>query len=1140
MKKLLVLLLALPALALGSPVNVQKDSATNQLLYSGFKVPTGDTIELQSGSTFLIDSGATFTFPSGSVLWSSISGTPTTLSGYGITNGQILNANLTAISGLTSSANTIPYFTGSGTAALNNFTSIGQALAAAVSAASAQSTLALTPGTNVQAYSATLAAVAGGTYVGAASITTLGTVTTGTWNASPINLASYVTGTLPSTNGGTASAFFAVSGPASSIKTFTFPNASANVLTDNAVVTPAQGGSGVNNGGATETRGGNVTFSGAYTSTLTLTNNTNVTLPITGTLATLSNAEALTNKTVNGLTPTALTTGFSIAGGTSSKTLTVSNSLTLAGTDSSTLNIGGGGTLGTAAFTNTGAYEVPLTFSTGLTRTVNTVTVNASQSISTLSNLTGNGVVQTSGGTGALSINTPTGSGSVVEATAPTIAGGSISGLTTLGIRDTSAAFDVVVGATSSTTLTANRALTLDVGNVARTLKFTGNAVLNQDVSSTGAPTFGATTVASLSLGATTPGVIAGSSGALTLTGAGTNQNITISPSGTGAVVFNVGAAATPALAFAGDTSTGLYHPASTQIGFTVSGISVGYITGTGLNAMTIGNVTPEPGSFTTLGASGIASFTSIGNAVQLINNASYSALDSLATSRGLLKLDASNNVVLAPAGAGINSVLINLNGVTQGTFTSTGIQGAIGATTPSTGAFTTLAASGLFTAANGSDAAPSIEFTGATTTGLYWGNPGIGFSVGGTSVGTMTSTGLNGMAIGATTQAAASFTTLSASGTSTLTGNVGIGIAAQAYTPLYVRSANASGQYAAYFQGGTGSGNSFGVTIGGGTNSSDLALRVMEQTLTTNLFLVDGAGNVSVHGTSTLTGLATANGGIAIGGGSNAAGVIYKDSGYGVVTQATTGSTADWAILRQTGGSFILYNPTGTANIAMPSGSNLSVGGQIQGTNLTMSSAGSGFANSANAQTQYLYVQNTSTGTSARAQFSINNSADGLVMAISSTGYSGAWLTSGPTGESAGIYTGASIPLVLGTNNTAALSLTAAQLGQWGAAEADKFTSLTYTNTISVNPALGNTFETTTINATGSATINFLNAGTAGQQVKLIIINDATSGKTMTWGTYLRPASSTLVGVASKASTIVFQSDGTSFFELSRETGNL
>lgn len=56
-------------------------------------------------------------------------------------------------------------------------------------------------------------------------------------------------------------------------------------------------------------------------------------------------ASALTGKTYNGLSLTAAATGFTIAGGTTSKTLTVSNTLTLSGTDASTLNIGSGGTL---------------------------------------------------------------------------------------------------------------------------------------------------------------------------------------------------------------------------------------------------------------------------------------------------------------------------------------------------------------------------------------------------------------------------------------------------------------------------------------------------------------------------------------------------------------------------------------------------------------------------------------------------------------------------------------------------------------------------------------------------------------------------------------------------------------------------
>jgi hypothetical protein len=56
------------------------------------------------------------------------------------------------------------------------------------------------------------------------------------------------------------------------------------------------------------------------------------------------------------LTQTALANGFSLAGGTASKTLTVSNTITLQATDGSTLNIGTGGTLGTAAYTASSAY----------------------------------------------------------------------------------------------------------------------------------------------------------------------------------------------------------------------------------------------------------------------------------------------------------------------------------------------------------------------------------------------------------------------------------------------------------------------------------------------------------------------------------------------------------------------------------------------------------------------------------------------------------------------------------------------------------------------------------------------------------------------------------------------------------------
>lgn len=98
-----------------------------------------------------------------------------------------------------------------------------------------------------------------GTDANTTNITTLGTVTTGTWNAT--------------------------------------------------VIAGEYGGTGVANTGKTITLGGNLTTSGAFATTLQSTATTDVILPVTGTLATLAGSETLTNKTLTsptlGGTPTA-------------------------------------------------------------------------------------------------------------------------------------------------------------------------------------------------------------------------------------------------------------------------------------------------------------------------------------------------------------------------------------------------------------------------------------------------------------------------------------------------------------------------------------------------------------------------------------------------------------------------------------------------------------------------------------------------------------------------------------------------------------------------------------------------------------------------------------------------------------------
>lgn len=63
-----------------------------------------------------------------------------------------------------------------------------------------------------------------------------------TWAA--VSLTADVSGITPVANGGTGTAFFAIAGPATSAKTYTFPNVSTSVLTTNTAVTAPQGGTG--------------------------------------------------------------------------------------------------------------------------------------------------------------------------------------------------------------------------------------------------------------------------------------------------------------------------------------------------------------------------------------------------------------------------------------------------------------------------------------------------------------------------------------------------------------------------------------------------------------------------------------------------------------------------------------------------------------------------------------------------------------------------------------------------------------------------------------------------------------------------------------------------------------------------------
>lgn len=235
------------------------------------------------------------------------------------------------------------------------------------------------------------------------------------------------------------------------------------------VLVASKGGTGVNNGASTITIGGNLTTSGAttigsssHTVAFVTSGNTSVTLPTSGTLATLDGAESLTNKKLGSLTSNGIVTTSGGDGTLSVTATTGSGNVVLATSPTLTTP-----TIGAATATSINGLTISsstgtLTIANGKTATIsNTLTFTGTDS-SSVAFGAGGTVLYTSNKLSDLSATTSaelagiisdeTGSGALVFATAPTFTT-SVDGGTTFGAFASSDALTVgYTGTADSTT----------------------------------------------------------------------------------------------------------------------------------------------------------------------------------------------------------------------------------------------------------------------------------------------------------------------------------------------------------------------------------------------------------------------------------------------------------------------------------------------------------------------------------------------------------------------------------------------------------------------------------------------------------------------------------------------------------------
>ncbi len=694
--------------------------------------------------------------------------------------------------------------------------------------------------------------------------------------------------------------------------------------------------------------GSTLVTSGAFSTTLTSSAATNVTLPTSGTLygtaassitsanlsgslsdetgsgaAVFATSPTLTTPalgvatatSVNGLSLTANAIGFAVAGGTTSKTLTMSNTLTLAGTDGSTLNIGAGGTLGSNAFSSsafatlasptfTGTVTVPTPFTLGATSVTATgaelnFVSGVTSAIQTQINAKQSTLTNSAGLAGALSDET--GSGSAVFATSPTLVTPALGAATAtsvngLGFTANATGFSVA-GGTVSKTLTLSNTLTFS-GTDGSTLNvgaggtLGANAFLSTSFAPLASPTFtGTVTVPTpFTLGATSVtatgaelNFVSGVTSAIqtqinakqsTLTNSAGLAGALSDETGTGAAVFaNTPTLVTPVLGVASATSVNKVAVTAPATAATLtladgSTLATSGAFSTTLTASGATNVTlPTTG---TLYGTAAASITSA-NLLSSISDETGTGAAVFATSPtlvtpvlGVASATSVNKVaVTAPAASATLTLADGSTLATSGAFSTTlTASAATNVTLPTTGTLYGTAANSISSA----NLLSSISDETGTGIAVFSTSPTLVTPV----LGVASATTVNKVAITApatgSTLTVADGKTLTASNTLTFTGTDGSSVAfgaggTAAYTAnnLSAFAATTSAQLAGVLSDETGTGAvvlAANPSLTGFTSTGAITNINASSNFATNINTGTSTGAVNIGNTSNSTGV--------------------------------------------------------------------------------------------------------------------------------------------------------------------------------------------------------------------------------------------------------------------------------------------